>query len=363
MPNSSLALTTLALGISLANFVARIALANHINPATSTNDLAIGMAKLESTDRRNNLHFIPRSLWGCVLCCRILQVIAESPTTLSELRYIEHSSARRTSSANRVLYPHSPRSQRQFSHENSLPGLPRRNRWRHDPFRPPRCRCRPGIRARRPPFHGPWVHSNSNANRGEKWISSPIPHHISPPESECRYFRDIQQLIDQSDILPAAKKLAISIFARIAEAEARVHGVGMEEIHFHEVGAIDSICDIVGTAIAWTQLGIEKAVASPVPTGFGTIQIAHGTVSLPAPATAELLRGIPVAPCTIPVELTTPTGAAILAELVSQFGPVPAMAIEKLDMELAPKIFSIAPMSSVFSLVKPYMRIPRHPMK
>jgi hypothetical protein len=102
----------------------------------------------------------------------------------------------------------------------------------------------------------------------------------------------------------------------------------LEKVHFHEVGAIDSIADIVGTAIGWQLLGVERVVCSPVPTGQGTVQIAHGRVSIPAPATADLLTGIPLAESTVQAELTTPTGAAILATLVDQFGGVPSMRID-----------------------------------
>jgi hypothetical protein len=124
--------------------------------------------------------------------------------------------------------------------------------------------------------------------------------------------------------------LARRIFTALAEAEARVHGMAIEDVHFHEVGAADSIADIVGAAVGWDLLGVDRIVASPVPTGVGRIKIAHGECSIPAPATAELLRGVPLAKSTVEGELTTPTGAAILATLVSAFGPMPAMKIERI---------------------------------
>jgi len=147
-----------------------------------------------------------------------------------------------------------------------------------------------------------------------------------------RGLREIEPMVDRVDASPSAKDLAIRIFRRIAKAEAKVHGCAIEEVHFHEVGAIDSLVDILGSAIAWDSLGLRHAVSSPVPTGYGQIRIAHGVVSLPAPATAELLRGIPLASCPIPMEMTTPTGAAFLAELVSSFGPVPAFPIEAIGL-------------------------------
>ena len=124
------------------------------------------------------------------------------------------------------------------------------------------------------------------------------------------------------------KELAKRIFMRLGEAEAKVHGTTIQKVHFHEVGAVDSIADIVGSAIAWDLLGADRIVASPVPTGRGFVEIAHGRCSIPAPATAELLTGIPLAPSDVEAELTTPTGAAILTTLVESFGPVPPMKIE-----------------------------------
>jgi uncharacterized protein (TIGR00299 family) protein len=122
----------------------------------------------------------------------------------------------------------------------------------------------------------------------------------------------------------------LAIFQRLAEAEAKVHGTTIEKVHFHEVGAVDSIADIVGAAVGWDLLGAERLVVSHIPTGTGRIKIAHGEVNVPAPATAELLRGIPLAASAVEAELTTPTGAAIVATLAAEFGPVPAMTIEKI---------------------------------
>ena len=148
------------------------------------------------------------------------------------------------------------------------------------------------------------------------------------PEHKHRHLHHIAAMIDGSAITPRAKELAHRIFRRLAEAEAKVHGSTIEKVHFHEVGAVDSIADIVGTAIGWDLLGIERVVASSVPTGTGFVEIAHGRCAIPAPATAELLKGVPLAESRVACELTTPTGAAILAALVDAFGPVPAMKIE-----------------------------------
>ena len=153
---------------------------------------------------------------------------------------------------------------------------------------------------------------------------------LHEPEHAHRHLSHITKMIDESQLSARQQELAKKIFTRLGEAEAKVHGTTLEKVHFHEVGAVDSIADIVGAAVAWDLLGVDRIVASPIPTGCGEIKIAHGKVSVPAPATAELLRGIPMAASDIPYELTTPTGAAILAALVEEFGPCPAMTVQQL---------------------------------
>jgi len=137
-------------------------------------------------------------------------------------------------------------------------------------------------------------------------------------------------MIDGSRLTDRQKDFARRIFTRLGEAEAKVHGTTIQKVHFHEVGAVDSIADIVGAAIGWDLLGVERIVASPIPTGRGFITIAHGRCSIPAPATAELLTGIPLASSDVEAELTTPTGAAIVATLVESYGPVPPMRIARI---------------------------------
>jgi uncharacterized protein (TIGR00299 family) protein len=140
----------------------------------------------------------------------------------------------------------------------------------------------------------------------------------------------IDAIIDRSILTDRQKALAKSIFRKLGEAEADSHGVPIEKVHFHEVGAIDSIIDIVGAAVGLDLLGVDEVLASPVPTGTGFIQVAHGRMSVPAPATAFLLKGVPLAASVVEMELTTPTGAAILATTVSRFGPLPAMTITQI---------------------------------
>lgn len=149
-------------------------------------------------------------------------------------------------------------------------------------------------------------------------------------EHAHRHLSQILAIIDGGRLTQRQKDISRKIFVRLAEAEAQVHGCSPEEVHFHEVGAVDSIADIVGTAVGWDLLGVERLVASPIATGSGKIKIAHGEVSVPAPATAELLRGVPLAESSAQGELTTPTGAAIVTTLAESFGPMPAMTVERI---------------------------------
>ena len=143
-----------------------------------------------------------------------------------------------------------------------------------------------------------------------------------------RHLHHITEMIDNSKLTESQKNLSKEIFRHLAEAEARVHNSSIEKVHFHEVGAVDSIADVVGSAIGWDLLNVDKIICSPIPTGHGFITIAHGKVSLPAPATAELLKEVPLAESSVQMELTTPTGAAIAVTLAETFGPLPAMKLE-----------------------------------
>ena len=168
---------------------------------------------------------------------------------------------------------------------------------------------------------------SNTAKRGFRGKLLTIEH---PTEHSHRFLRDIHSLVRRAKISSVAKDLAMRIFERIARAEAKVHGTTIDRVQFHEVGAIDSIVDIVGVSVAWYSLGIQHAFASPIPTGAGQVRIAHGLVSVPAPATAELLIGVPIAPTQIPIEMTTPTGAAIITELATEFGPIPPMQVGRI---------------------------------
>ncbi len=160
------------------------------------------------------------------------------------------------------------------------------------------------------------------------------------PEHAHRHLHHITDMIDASALSAKQKDLAKRIFTRLGEAEAHVHGTTLRKVHFHEVGAVDSIADIVGSAIGWDLLGVDRIICAPVPTGHGNITIAHGRTSVPAPATAELLKGIPLATSPVEAELTTPTGAAIVATLAADFGPLPAMAIQQIGCGAGDKDFA-----------------------
>ena len=142
-----------------------------------------------------------------------------------------------------------------------------------------------------------------------------------------RHYSDIAELIERSTLAAQVKEQAGQIFHRLAEAEAKVHGVELSRVHFHEVGALDSIIDIVGTALCLQYLGIEGLYASALPLGSGYVETAHGRLPVPAPATAELLRGMPVHGELGTGERVTPTGAAILAALCSGFGAPPSFTV------------------------------------
>lgn len=150
-----------------------------------------------------------------------------------------------------------------------------------------------------------------------------------PPGQPHRGYSQIARMIDGAVALSErTKSLAKAIFRVIGEAEARVHGSTLDQIHFHEVGAIDSIVDIVGAAAGFDALGADMVVCAPLPPGRGSVRIDHGLCPVPTPGTAEILKGIPLVDLPIQAELTTPTGAAIAKVLADRFGPLPAMTIE-----------------------------------
>jgi uncharacterized protein (TIGR00299 family) protein len=150
----------------------------------------------------------------------------------------------------------------------------------------------------------------------------------APDEHKHRHLHHVEEILNRGSLTAKQRQLALRIFRRVADAEAAVHGVPIEKVHFHEVGALDSIADIAGAAVALDLLGAERFTSRSVPTGCGTVKCAHGVMPVPAPGTAELLKGVPLAPSKIEAELTTPTGAAILTTVVQEWTDTPAMTIE-----------------------------------
>jgi uncharacterized protein (TIGR00299 family) protein len=169
--------------------------------------------------------------------------------------------------------------------------------------------------------------------------------HEHEHEHSHRGYTEIAAMITGSGLSDGVKERALSVFKRLGEAEAKIHGIPLEKVHFHEVGAIDSIVDIVGACVAIESLGVDEIQASPPRLGSGFVDTAHGRFPVPAPATLELLKGVPTQSSSEPVELVTPTGAALLTEFCARFGPMPAMCVEKIgygagsrDLEKTPNV-------------------------
>jgi pyridinium-3,5-bisthiocarboxylic acid mononucleotide nickel chelatase len=152
----------------------------------------------------------------------------------------------------------------------------------------------------------------------------------APDEHSHRGLPQIEEILRRGDFRPGQRELALRIFRRLAEAEAAAHGLPPDKIHFHEVGALDSIADIAGAAIGLDLLGVDRFTSRSVPTGSGMVKCAHGLMPIPAPGTAELLKGVPLAPSAVKAELTTPTGAAILTSVVEQWIEQPVMTVERI---------------------------------
>ena len=150
---------------------------------------------------------------------------------------------------------------------------------------------------------------------------------------------DIEHYIDRSALSAAARERAVALFRRLAEAEAAIHQTPLDRVHLHEVGALDSIVDIVGSVFAMEWLGADQVVASPINVGSGTVRCAHGVFPVPAPATAALLKGVPIYARGVPTELTTPTGALLVTEFAGSYGPLPEMQVNGIGYGAGDKDF------------------------
>lgn len=172
---------------------------------------------------------------------------------------------------------------------------------------------------------GGWAIAAEKVKRGALQAT-----HVKVSSTETHHHRGlskIENIIGEAKLSPRAAEMAVRIFRRLGEAEAKVHGVPLEKVHFHEVGAVDSIIDIVGAAIGFDLLGITEFACAPLNVGGGKVKTEHGILPVPAPATVELLKGVPTYSSGIERELVTPTGAAILATVAAHFGQQPAMSV------------------------------------
>jgi uncharacterized protein (TIGR00299 family) protein len=171
---------------------------------------------------------------------------------------------------------------------------------------------------------------------------------VAPAPELHRTLADVERLIARSALPSATQDRAVALFRRLADAEAAVHGLPVERVHFHEVGAIDSIVDIVGGVFALEWFGAHRVIASPINLGSGTVLCTHGVFPVPAPATARLVQGAPVYQSGPPVELTTPTGALLVTGLTDTYGPLPPCRIERVgygaggrDLQDHPNVFRV----------------------
>jgi uncharacterized protein (TIGR00299 family) protein len=152
---------------------------------------------------------------------------------------------------------------------------------------------------------------------------------VPPEQGHGRHLHHIEEIIRGGDLPPTVQDRAIAVFRRLAEAEAEIHKVDVQSLHFHEVGAVDAIVDIVGVCLLLDQLKVDRIACSPLPMGHGFVECMHGVIPLPAPATVALTRGFPTYGVDVEGELVTPTGAALMTTLATEFGPQPAMHVER----------------------------------
>ncbi|PQP88932.1 LarC family nickel insertion protein [Paenibacillus sp. AR247] len=193
--------------------------------------------------------------------------------------------------------------------------------------------------AHHPHTHDHHHHDHTHHHHSHDHSHSHGHHH----QHHHRAYKDIVQMIEAADFEEPVRDTALRIFKIIGEAEGKIHGVPLDDVHFHEVGAVDSIVDIVGASILIHQMGIEAIHSSPVPVGMGKIRIDHGIYPVPAPATLEILKGVPLEASDVRFELTTPTGAAIVSVLAQQYGPIPSIKVSAVGYGAGTKTFADRP--------------------
>lgn len=193
--------------------------------------------------------------------------------------------------------------------------------------------------------HGHHHHSHSSHSHGHvgdgHHRGNVHGHGEKAVEHHHRNLKDIEKLIDESALEKSVKNMSKEIFMHVAKAEGKIHDKPIEEVHFHEVGAIDSIVDIIGVSILIHQLKPDKIISSPLHTGTGFVKCAHGKIPVPAPATLEILKGIPIYSTGIRSELVTPTGAAIIKVLADEFRETPLMEVENIGYGIGTKDLDI----------------------
>ena len=233
-----------------------------------------------------------------------------------------HENAGEGACAPQLKHEHSPQSKHEHSHSQTPPRAAVPHEYEHSLE------------------HGGHDHAAGHDHAGEGACAPQSKHEHSHPH---RGLKEIRQIIHAASISPSAKDRAIKIFEALGAAEAKVHNTDIEKIHFHEVGAIDAIVDIVCASVGAEALGVDEWICSPLNVGGGTVVCAHGTFPIPAPATLELLKNAPVYSGEIQKELVTPTGAAIVSVLASRFSQFPAMKTEKTGYGAGTRNFKNSP--------------------
>ncbi|MBI5787794.1 MAG: nickel pincer cofactor biosynthesis protein LarC [Candidatus Schekmanbacteria bacterium] len=166
---------------------------------------------------------------------------------------------------------------------------------------------------------------------------------IDQSAQPLRYFSHIREIIGNCGLPAEIKAQSLAVLQRLAEAEAKIHAIGIEQVHFHEIGAVDTIIDVVGSIVGLNILGVDEILCSPLALGYGQIKCAHGNLPVPAPATLELLKNCPVYGGDVPAELVTPTGAAIISTLAKNFSAIPLMQAEKIGYGAGSRDYSPHP--------------------